>query len=541
MDDIFLSRLIVKGECSPGQLEGLTSLGPLELACVFNSTQAGLDIESALQQLQHSSAAERTVRFLESPVRDRILGQKDEVSALRSIVQGLQAKGLQESEVADRLAGLLASAHKSQLVERAEAAVRERLHLLRSLDCRAQKHAHRAAVEAGRCDYPEPRSVPRPDESELREMAKVEFTDIILEAVEEELRSPDVVAKDNFESLAQRLHVSKTRSLLIIKGFDPALADKLRRNSGSGSGRSSEHSSASRREDSRAKENRDPRDRTKALGGAPYASPLGSPASSGSPFPRISDACSPIQLTSFHQQVTLLQEKMERKSNSHRRLEQQWKDEVQMMQLELGEAREEAEQARVAQQAAEARALELEATCALWKARCEVSAQCTESVQKDLSDLALRSVRDRQETERLAMELHCAGELQRTQSRKALSMAESLARAALEEQEWQLRGLMYRFHIASLHQLRPREWPVAWVPNELQSSCHGCSHPFSMIDRHHHCRACGNNVCRDCSRVSIPLPPFQGAVRVCKDCFDSYQRGSSKLFIISSQLAPKRV
>lgn len=58
---------------------------------------------------------------------------------------------------------------------------------------------------------------------------------------------------------------------------------------------------------------------------------------------------------------------------------------------------------------------------------------------------------------------------------------------------------------------------VQWVPDEQVTNCHCCNCKFGMFMWKHHCRACGQVVCDDCSPTR-PLPPHPSPVRVCKKC-----------------------
>ena len=67
----------------------------------------------------------------------------------------------------------------------------------------------------------------------------------------------------------------------------------------------------------------------------------------------------------------------------------------------------------------------------------------------------------------------------------------------------------------------PLETPAAWVPNDIVDSCMGCEKKFVTLFRlKHHCRACGNIYCDDCSSAREYLPPFytKEKVRVCMPC-----------------------
>ena len=62
--------------------------------------------------------------------------------------------------------------------------------------------------------------------------------------------------------------------------------------------------------------------------------------------------------------------------------------------------------------------------------------------------------------------------------------------------------------------------PPPWVPDALAPHCFGCTYPFTVLRRRHHCRACGGVFCGRCSSHSIPLPQFglSHPVRVCNRC-----------------------
>ncbi|KAM8831893.1 zinc finger FYVE domain-containing protein 1 isoform 2-T2 [Spinachia spinachia] len=62
--------------------------------------------------------------------------------------------------------------------------------------------------------------------------------------------------------------------------------------------------------------------------------------------------------------------------------------------------------------------------------------------------------------------------------------------------------------------------PAYWVPDQDIRSCSGCQREFSPRLSIHHCRACGQGVCDDCSqeRRAVPSRGWDHPVRVCSGC-----------------------
>lgn len=63
----------------------------------------------------------------------------------------------------------------------------------------------------------------------------------------------------------------------------------------------------------------------------------------------------------------------------------------------------------------------------------------------------------------------------------------------------------------------------AWADGEV---CHRCRVAFSMVQRKHHCRACGQVFCSQCSSKLSTLPKFgiEKEVRVCEACYEKVNK-----------------
>lgn len=68
--------------------------------------------------------------------------------------------------------------------------------------------------------------------------------------------------------------------------------------------------------------------------------------------------------------------------------------------------------------------------------------------------------------------------------------------------------------------------PPPWVPDHLVDRCSDCQAPFSLFLRKHHCRACGQIFCAECSRRTIEVPHVdpKRPLRVCQQCHDDIRR-----------------
>ncbi len=62
---------------------------------------------------------------------------------------------------------------------------------------------------------------------------------------------------------------------------------------------------------------------------------------------------------------------------------------------------------------------------------------------------------------------------------------------------------------------------VGWVINSEMNYCMVCSVAFGMFTYAHHCKACGNIVCHNCSSSLVEIFEIRqvGPQRVCNQCF----------------------
>ncbi|KAG8188420.1 hypothetical protein JTE90_007992 [Oedothorax gibbosus] len=62
--------------------------------------------------------------------------------------------------------------------------------------------------------------------------------------------------------------------------------------------------------------------------------------------------------------------------------------------------------------------------------------------------------------------------------------------------------------------------PTYWVADHFLTNCHVCEVPFGPKVSKHHCRACGQGVCQDCSKSRKPVHSrgWDYPVRVCDKC-----------------------
>jgi len=87
-----------------------------------------------------------------------------------------------------------------------------------------------------------------------------------------------------------------------------------------------------------------------------------------------------------------------------------------------------------------------------------------------------------------------------------------------------------------------------WKPDSEVSSCADCSRPFTLINRRHHCRRCGDIFCGRCTNFTARLDqdcrfnPKGIESRICRKCNDERQNKTKTIVNNStpSRYRPKR-
>ena len=58
-----------------------------------------------------------------------------------------------------------------------------------------------------------------------------------------------------------------------------------------------------------------------------------------------------------------------------------------------------------------------------------------------------------------------------------------------------------------------------WIDDEDVDACMKCSHTFTVRQRKHHCRNCGNIFCDNCSSKTATIAASSRKKRVCDQCY----------------------
>lgn len=63
-----------------------------------------------------------------------------------------------------------------------------------------------------------------------------------------------------------------------------------------------------------------------------------------------------------------------------------------------------------------------------------------------------------------------------------------------------------------------------WADDSEATACITCNSQFTITNRKHHCRNCGQIFCADCSAKRAPMPNFKNPQRVCDFCYSEIQQ-----------------
>ncbi|VWU51404.1 FYVE and coiled-coil domain-containing protein [Hepatocystis sp. ex Piliocolobus tephrosceles] len=79
-----------------------------------------------------------------------------------------------------------------------------------------------------------------------------------------------------------------------------------------------------------------------------------------------------------------------------------------------------------------------------------------------------------------------------------------------------------------------------WVPDDNVTNCHSCNVFFNVRVRKHHCRACGNVFCSNCSdnKIKISEYSYSEKVRVCDKCF--VERSAPQTLLLQEDLGARK-
>ncbi|KAE9551496.1 hypothetical protein FO519_005290 [Halicephalobus sp. NKZ332] len=95
------------------------------------------------------------------------------------------------------------------------------------------------------------------------------------------------------------------------------------------------------------------------------------------------------------------------------------------------------------------------------------------------------------------------------------------AATEMEKQEWMLH-INRCVHEVIKNGKRPAsDHAAVWIPDSEAAECMCChASTFTVINRRHHCRSCGNVICGNCSTHKLLLPVNKHPVRVCDTCYN---------------------
>ena len=69
-------------------------------------------------------------------------------------------------------------------------------------------------------------------------------------------------------------------------------------------------------------------------------------------------------------------------------------------------------------------------------------------------------------------------------------------------------------------QLEQKGFAPVWIPDDQAPNCMDCNAKFTFVNRRHHCRSCGDCICKNCFRMKIAIPGLGDAPQnVCTKCY----------------------
>jgi hypothetical protein len=79
---------------------------------------------------------------------------------------------------------------------------------------------------------------------------------------------------------------------------------------------------------------------------------------------------------------------------------------------------------------------------------------------------------------------------------------------------------MKRLRGISQIDLEKRGFAPVWIPDDQAPACMSCNLKFSFTNRRHHCRSCGDCICKMCWQQKIAIPGLDDTPQaVCTKCF----------------------
>ena len=89
---------------------------------------------------------------------------------------------------------------------------------------------------------------------------------------------------------------------------------------------------------------------------------------------------------------------------------------------------------------------------------------------------------------------------------------------------WNNKPQDYSFIKGDKSELDKTKWSMTiprWIPDVVANECKSCLLQFSLFNRKHHCRKCGEVFCYNCcNKFESFFPYYTKKVRMCEDCFN---------------------